>query len=514
MVPVVTTSAVTDITAETAECGGTIVDDGGSDVTEYGICYGTEVNPTVSGTHIECESEEASFTAVMTGLLSETKYYVRAYATNAAGTGYGEQIEFMPASDPELNIQDETFKSWLLSHIDADSDGKIRKSEALVVDKIDVSEMSISSFEGIKEFVNLTEFVASGTQATSVDVSGMTKLTRFICNGCPSLTTVSLDGCTSLVAVEAYGNALSSISIADCMALVHFYVFKNSLKSVDLSDCSELQYMNISENQLESLDVTANTKLVELFANNGKYESLDVSDHTALTKLDVAFNADLTTVNVSGCEALAYFYAQQTSIVKYDMRGLANLLEFFAYDSKAPIEETLFDGCEKLYHIQYGMSLANTEVTISNLPSLKTLIVWGTNMTKLTISSLPALELLNVDVTPTLAELSITDCPNIKTAQMAMVGLSSMDFSPYKNLELMQIQNSSALKSLTLDNPKLTTVRVHENTGISSLDISRCSMNMVEVNADNENIRTITMKTGQTVDNFSKKEGVTVNYVD
>lgn len=95
--PTVTTAVATDITWTTAKAGGNVTDDGNDKVTERGICWGTGHNPdTGSGfSHLAASSAgTGSFTVNITGLTAETKYYVRAYATNSKGTSYGEEKEF------------------------------------------------------------------------------------------------------------------------------------------------------------------------------------------------------------------------------------------------------------------------------------------------------------------------------------------------------------------------------------------------------------------------------------
>ena len=93
-VPVVTTSSVTSIGRTSARCGGSVDSDGGADVTERGVCWGTEHNPTVSGQHTPSGSGLGDFTCSITGLSVNTAYYVRAYAKNSKGTAYGEEKRF------------------------------------------------------------------------------------------------------------------------------------------------------------------------------------------------------------------------------------------------------------------------------------------------------------------------------------------------------------------------------------------------------------------------------------
>ena len=89
--PSVTTSPVSDITQHTVTCGGNVTSDNGHVVTERGICYSTTSNPpTVSDQRVTSGSGTGSFVATISNLQSGTQYYLRAYATNSEGTGYGE----------------------------------------------------------------------------------------------------------------------------------------------------------------------------------------------------------------------------------------------------------------------------------------------------------------------------------------------------------------------------------------------------------------------------------------
>jgi uncharacterized protein (TIGR02145 family) len=93
-VPTLTTTSVTNITINSARSGGDITSDGGSPVTARGICYSTDQNPTIANTTVNAGTGTGSFVANMAGLSSGTTYYIRAFATNANGTAYGQQISF------------------------------------------------------------------------------------------------------------------------------------------------------------------------------------------------------------------------------------------------------------------------------------------------------------------------------------------------------------------------------------------------------------------------------------
>jgi len=93
--PTVTTSAVTGITQTTATSGGDITSDGGATVTERGICWSTNPNPTIQDSHISDGAGNGTFLSILTQLIPNTTYYVRAYATNSIGTGYGNELSFV-----------------------------------------------------------------------------------------------------------------------------------------------------------------------------------------------------------------------------------------------------------------------------------------------------------------------------------------------------------------------------------------------------------------------------------
>ena len=92
--PEVHTLDVTNITRTSATCGGNVTGSGGANVIARGICWDTLPNPTVNNSHNADSTGAAIFTSQITGLSANTTYYVRAYATNSAGTAYGEQRTF------------------------------------------------------------------------------------------------------------------------------------------------------------------------------------------------------------------------------------------------------------------------------------------------------------------------------------------------------------------------------------------------------------------------------------
>jgi hypothetical protein len=93
-VPVLTTTDASNITATTASSGGNITSDGNETVTARGVCWGTAINPVISGSHTTDGTGAGSFISSITGLTGGNTYHVRAYATNSEGTAYGSDKTF------------------------------------------------------------------------------------------------------------------------------------------------------------------------------------------------------------------------------------------------------------------------------------------------------------------------------------------------------------------------------------------------------------------------------------
>ena len=90
----VTTLNPTNITTTSAVVGGMVLSDGGSEVTERGVCYSTTDTPTIVNNKVVVNEGLGSFTTTLSSLQANTKYYVRAYAKNTKGVSYGEVVAF------------------------------------------------------------------------------------------------------------------------------------------------------------------------------------------------------------------------------------------------------------------------------------------------------------------------------------------------------------------------------------------------------------------------------------
>lgn len=102
VLPSVETNDVTNVTPNSASCGGNVISDGGVAITSRGVCYSKTLNPTISDLLVNGGTGTGTFTCSLTGLDENTTYYVRSYATNSVGTAYGIQKSFKTNGGPTV----------------------------------------------------------------------------------------------------------------------------------------------------------------------------------------------------------------------------------------------------------------------------------------------------------------------------------------------------------------------------------------------------------------------------
>ena len=112
--PKVTTLPVSEVTWTTALGGGDVTDDCGSEITERGVCLSENPTPTVNDEHYTSGTGTGSFTILIENLTPNKTYYVRAYAKNEKGIGYGEVESFITNETllPEVITAEVTDIAW------------------------------------------------------------------------------------------------------------------------------------------------------------------------------------------------------------------------------------------------------------------------------------------------------------------------------------------------------------------------------------------------------------------
>lgn len=120
LLPEVATVEVREITATTAMCLGNVASEGGSELIERGVCWGVSINPSLTANHLAApETTLGMFEVVMSDLMPNKTYHVRAYAINSNGTAYGNDLTFtttvglpVVTTDSVLEITSTTAHCW------------------------------------------------------------------------------------------------------------------------------------------------------------------------------------------------------------------------------------------------------------------------------------------------------------------------------------------------------------------------------------------------------------------
>ena len=193
--PVLTTTTAQNVQYDGAICGGTIISDEGSAITARGVCYSTTVDPTISDAKTVDGLGRGTFTSVISGLLPNTTYYVRAYAKNAFGTSYGNNITFKTLPQPvTLPVVTTTATPINITNDSATSGGTITSDGGMAI-----------TARGVCYGVNENPTVNG---AKTVDGAGIGSFTSIIGSLSPN-TIYHIRAYATNASGTAYGNDLS-----------------------------------------------------------------------------------------------------------------------------------------------------------------------------------------------------------------------------------------------------------------------------------------------------------------
>ncbi len=105
-IPVITTKDVSEISRTTAKSGGKNINSGNGTISAKGVVWGSSENPTLDNCLDKTNdgSGTTDFDSDITRLTPNTDYYVRAYATNEKGTGYGGESKPFKTEDYSLPV--------------------------------------------------------------------------------------------------------------------------------------------------------------------------------------------------------------------------------------------------------------------------------------------------------------------------------------------------------------------------------------------------------------------------
>jgi len=173
--PTVTTTTATAITQTTATTGGDVTASGTTSVTARGVCWGSSVNPDITGNKTSNGTGTGSFVANLVGLTGGTTYHIRAYATNSIGTSYGADEVFttLPISAPTVSTA--SINSATVTQTSATAGGNVSNSGGALVTALGVCYGTSANPDLTGTFTNN----GSGTGSFTSNLSGLTPGTLY-----------------------------------------------------------------------------------------------------------------------------------------------------------------------------------------------------------------------------------------------------------------------------------------------------------------------------------------------
>ncbi|MEO5775767.1 MAG: T9SS type A sorting domain-containing protein [Flavobacterium sp.] len=227
-----------------------------------------------------------------------------------------------------VNIPDASFKTILLAsrtnnaiaknaagnnmRIDANIDGEIQVSEALLVYQLNLNQASSSVFAlvadltGIASFPNLTLLSCTNNQLTSLDVSSNINLTRLDCYN-DNLTYLDVSHCPNITNLNCSMNEMTSLNVNNNVNLQYFSCGTNHLTNIDVSNNVNLLWLYCGLNPIASLDVSHNLMLNILSCTYSQITELDIEPNWRITDLACQGNPNLVRLNIKNNERYSYW---------------------------------------------------------------------------------------------------------------------------------------------------------------------------------------------------------------
>lgn len=216
--PSLTTTAATSISSNGAATGGVVTSGGGAQVSARGVVYGTSANPTLSNPFTVDGNGMGSFISVLTGLTPVTAYRVRAYATNSAGTAYGNEILFSTSIGLPVLV---TSNMSLITHNSAQSGGTISTDGGASIAQRGVCWSTTAQ----PTTANARTQNGTGTGTFTSNITGLTASTQYFLRAYAtnsagtaygqqqSFTTTVLFVCGTSLATDLDGNNYATITL-------------------------------------------------------------------------------------------------------------------------------------------------------------------------------------------------------------------------------------------------------------------------------------------------------------
>ncbi|WP_284651779.1 DUF7619 domain-containing protein [Flavobacterium terrisoli] len=260
------------------------------------------------------------------------------------------------------------------------------------------------------------------TALSSLNINGCTNLNYLDCaNG--QLTTLDASNLPLLQRIMCNNNLLTSLNISGCPVIKNLICNNNQLTTVDVSGTPELEIFTGNDNQFTALTVTNKPNLISFNCNaNANLASLDLSGCSVLGALYLSELGQLATLNVSGCTAMIALQCELNVLTSLDVSGLTNLLTLYCQANQ--ISTLNLTNCTSLQFLSCSSNNLTT-LDVSDSPLIITLDCSDNDLTALDVSNLTSMTNLHCS-TNALTTLDVTNSPNLAVLNCTVNNLVSL----------------------------------------------------------------------------------------
>lgn len=456
-----------------------------------GLCWSLSPSPTFDLTTKTMDgSEYGDRTVSVEGLTIGQTYYFRAYAVNAKGTAYSQEMEVVIP----MPFEDKTLADWMLANWDKDSDGLISFEEAALVTKIDIRSDDVKSLKGLEYLPNLDTVRCrglscgpeggSGTLA-SIDLGANDHVTCLDLSN-NHIESLTLSGASRLTSLVLSGNVELKTE-----ALTYSLASLQDLRSLDITGCRNLApdlslFPSLEEFHYDSRSgIKDNEKLFRqksglrcLYAGDAlkdgdkiyllsDLELLDCAG-SPIRSLNLRYNVKLRTLDLDGCDDLS-FLDLNTNPKLSELHCLCKSLKRLEL-----LEGHEIDGI----NVNLGQHRHIPEsVEIVYTPRIEDMV-----FKRFILDNYD----FNYDSFVSLAEAAEVESMNIPSDEYS--GIASLyGIGMFTSLKGLDVSSQGLLTELDLSRQVSLTVLVCDNTSVKTLDLRDCPV-LVSLYAQNTSL--------------------------
>ena len=305
--PEINTIPISNITGISANSGGEIISNGGSEIISKGICWSTTETPTLDDNNSKSNSVDGNFISTLNDLNYNTTYYVRAYATNDNGTGYGEEISFQTLS--VVIIPDENFEQALIDlGYDDVIDSTLEYDNVKNVFVLNLDQKGIYDLTGIDGFSSLDSLYCNSNNLSYINLSKNNQIRFINCENNFEYDSIKFNQNLSTIIVGAL--KFDSLDLSNYNNLSYL-----KIKEIENTEDSYLKYLNLGGcNSLENLQLIG-------YSQNAPW------DQTSPTELKITDCINLKHINLrnlhfSVIDFTNFIHLETLSLSSIDQRGL------------------------------------------------------------------------------------------------------------------------------------------------------------------------------------------------